>query len=73
MRTDDRLREHPELVALLGLESLLEALPQALAAVHTGGPEGPLIDQARSMVRVSRILKHQVSAYVGLVEVDESR
>lgn len=73
MKVDERLRDHPELVALLGLRPLLEVLPQVLAVVHTGGPEGPLQDQARSMVRVSRILADQVSAYVGLVEVGEGR
>ena len=68
----DLLREHPELVALIGLQPLLEVLPQALASVHAGGPAGPLQDQARSMVRVSRILADQVSAYVGLIEVAEA-
>jgi len=73
MKAEEQLRHHPELVALLGLRPLLDVLPQVLAAVHTGGPEGPLRDQARSMVRVSRVLADQLSAYVGIVEMDEGR
>jgi len=71
MMSDERLREHPELAALLGLGTLLDVLPQVLIAVHTDGPSGPLQDQARSMIRVSRILADQLSAYVGIIDLGE--
>ncbi len=71
--TDEQLRAHPELACLIGLATLLEVVPAAMTAVHARGPAGPLQDQARSMIRVSRVLADQVSAYVGLVETVETR
>ncbi len=71
--TEEQLRAHPELACLLGLATLLEVVPASLIAVHASGPAGPLQDQARSMIRVSRVLADQVSAYVGLLESVEPR
>ncbi len=68
---EEQLRAHPELAVLLGVSALLEVLSPMLTVVHAEGPAGPLQDQARSMLRVSRILQDQLSAYRGLVEVGD--
>lgn len=65
--TRDQLREHPQLASLLALSRQLELLEPVLAAVHGDGDPTAPCEQARSMLRVARILQHQVDAYRGLL------
>ena len=70
---EEQLRAHPELSVLVGVSALLALLPAVLTVVHAKGPSGPLQDQARSMLRVSRILHDQLNAYMGLLNVSDDR
>lgn len=68
--TAARLRTHPELGVLWALMRQLELVPDALAAVHADAEPTALVEQARSLVRVTRVLASQLEAYEGLLAVD---
>lgn len=67
----DQLRDHPQLASLLALSRQLELLEPVLAAVHGDGDPSAPCEQARSLLRVARILQHQVDAYRGLLTLGE--
>lgn len=69
--TREQLREHPQLASLLALGRQLELLEPVLAAVHSDGDPSAPCEQARSMLRVARILQHQLDAYRGLLALTE--
>lgn len=72
--TEEQLRAHPELATLVSLANQLELVPLLFAAVHHGKRADALVDQARSMARVSRILRQQLVTYTALAELsDEQR
>lgn len=69
--TEERLRAHPELASLVSLATQLELLPMLFASVHDRARRDAMVDQARSMSRVSRILFRQLQAYIDLVELSD--
>lgn len=69
--TREQLREHPQLASLLALGRQLELMGPVLAAVHGEGDSSAPCEQARSMLRVARILQHQIDAYRGLLGLAE--
>jgi hypothetical protein len=71
--TPDLLREHPQLAVLTTLLSQIAVVETMLAAVHAGGDTTATADLARSLVRVTRILKMQVESYCQLLVVPEAK
>ena len=70
--TREQLREHPQLASLLALGRQLELLEPVLAAVHGDGDPAAPCEQARSLLRVARILQHQLDAYRGLLTLADA-
>lgn len=68
--TREQLRDHPQLASLLALSHQLELLEPVLAAIHGEGDPTAPCEQARSLLRVARILQHQVDAYRGLLTLE---
>lgn len=71
--TCEQLREHPQLAMLATLATQLSLVVPVLAAVHREGDATAPSEQARSMVRVVRILQSQLDAYTGLLAVGDPR
>lgn len=69
--TREQLRDHPQLATLLALSRQIELLEPVLAAIHGDGDPTASCEQARSLLRVARILQHQVDAYRGLLALPE--
>lgn len=67
--TPEELREHPQLATIAGLAAHLVLIEPVLAAVHRDGDSSAPCEQARSMLRVVRILQSQLDAYRGLLAV----
>jgi len=67
---DQSRRAHPELAQLAVLDHQLVLLAAVLADVHGGGKRpGEQRDQARSLIRVVRVLRAQITAYRRLLEM----
>lgn len=69
--TREQLREHPQLAMLTILAAQLTVVEPVLAAVHREGDTAAPSEQARSMLKVVRILQRQLEAYTGLLALGE--
>lgn len=67
---DDSRRAHPELAQLAVLDHQLVLLASVLIDVHgAGGRPTEQRDQARSLIRVVRALRAQITAYRRLLDL----
>ena len=67
---DHSRRAHPELAQLAVLDHQLMLLAAVLADTHAAGRRpGEQRDQARSLIRVVKVLRAQITAYRRLLEL----